>query len=182
MLIGAFAPWAKSVGLLNVSINGTDGQNDGWAIVGLAIGGAGALLLYRQKGRLWALGTLAAGALGALVTIYDRGNITDLANENESEFVALQVGWGLNLSMGASIALAVVGAVALLGNQSAPGMRTAEPAPPAQEASEPTVEAPAASSTSDEIENLAALRSRGVLTDEEFCLAKQRLLSGQAVD
>ena len=62
------------------------------------------------RGRL----TLLAGAAGAVVTIYDRGNLADVATENTASSPCFQVGWGLNLAIGASIVLGVVGLVALL--------------------------------------------------------------------
>jgi len=122
MLIGAFGPWGKAVGLLNVSISGTDGSNDGWFVVVAALVGAGAMLAYTRGTRLAALGVVLAGAVGVAVTYYDRGNITDASEANTSNLVSLQVGWGLNLAMGASAVLGIVGLVALLGNQEAPGM------------------------------------------------------------
>jgi hypothetical protein len=59
--------------------------------------------------RLAALGPLIAGIAAFAVTYSDRGNFTDAADE--SEYVALQVGWGLNLALGASLVLGVVGPV-----------------------------------------------------------------------
>jgi hypothetical protein len=173
MLIGAFGPWAKVIGIVNVSVSGTDGSNDGWLVVVAALAGIGALALYTwHKGRFWALGTVLAGVGGTFVTYHDRGNVTDVANDSTSELAAFQVGWGLNLALGASIVFGVVGGVALLGNQKAPGMRSelATPIPPL---TPPTV---GTSSLSGEIEQLAALHSRGVLSDEEYEAAKLRRL------
>ena len=147
MVIGSFGPWAKAVGLLNVSIGGTDASNDGWGVVVAAVVGAGALLLYWQGrtvlvlgrllgARFWALLTVLAGGGAAALTISDRGDVTNAANENTSTLVDLQVGWGLNLAIGASVVLGFVGLVALLGYQSAPRMSspsdTPEPVPPVE--------------------------------------------------
>ena len=122
MIIGSFGPWAKAVGLLNVSISGTDGSNDGWLVVAAAVLGAGAMVAYSRGSRFAALGVLIAGAAGAAVTYYDRGNVTEVNQAKTSDLIALQVGWGLNLATGASVVLGVAGLVALLGNQRAPGM------------------------------------------------------------
>jgi hypothetical protein len=193
MALGAFAPWGKSVGLINVSISGTDGANDGWLVVGSAAAGALCALWYSRGARLAALGVVLAGVAGAAVTIYDRGNLTDVAEANTSDLISLEVGWGLNLAMGASVVLAIIGAIALLGSQSAPGMRVAPATDPAAEAaaagvarveSSPSPDAdpralaepPAVGSTTGELERLADLQARGMLTDEEFRAAKQRLL------
>jgi len=123
MLVGAFGPWAKAIGLLNVSISGTDGSNDGWIVAGVAVAGAASLIAYAHGPRIAALGAALAGAAGGAVTYYDRNNITDASDASTTDLAVLQVGWGLNLAMGASVVLAVVGLVALLGNQDAPGMR-----------------------------------------------------------
>jgi hypothetical protein len=264
MVVGSFGPWGKAIGLVNASISGTDGANDGWLVVVSAVVGGLAIVLYSQRQRTWALGTVLAGAAGTAVTVNDRGNVTDTANDNTSNLVDFQVGWGLNLALGASVVLGVVGLVALLGNQRAPGMasssdplpssdgaesrpcptcghsmrRTASTCPHCGAGSTPWVlhedvwwaqndtgvwhwldaetntwkifEDPASSgspladltatsdnppdvvttdaksdkavgdglpSTSAELERLADLHARSVLTDEEFRLAKARLLN-----
>lgn len=185
MLIGSFGPWAKAIGLLNLSLSGTDGANDGWLVVGAAVIGAAALVLYDRayaawhpRAHLaWALGVLLAGAGGAAVTIYDRGDVTDAANENTSELVTLQVGWGLNLAMGASIVLGVVGLIALLRGLDVPNVKTESArqgvaSSPNASGAQPAV----AAATVGDISELADLHSRGALTDEEFRLAKERML------
>jgi hypothetical protein len=132
MAIGAFGPWAKAIGLVNTSIGGTDGSNDGWLVVAAAVAGAFALLLHaRGVQGIGAIGALLAGAGGAFVAIHDRGNVTDTANEKTSDLVTLQVGWGLNLAMGAAIGLGVVGFVALLGARTGPAATHTEVEDPA---------------------------------------------------
>src|SRR5436190_18147508 len=77
MLLGAFGPWAK---VLNISVGGTDGSNDGWLIVGAAVVSLGFVLtyaLYRASSRWVMLGPLLAGIAGAAVAIYERNNISD---------------------------------------------------------------------------------------------------------
>jgi hypothetical protein len=184
MMIGSFGPWAKAIGLVNVGIGGTDGANDGWLVVGCAVIGAAAIVLYDRAyavGRsevhlASALGLLLAGAGGAAVTIHDRGKVTGVAADNTSALVSFQVGWGLNLAMGASIVLAVVGLVALLRGFDAPDVTTTdvEVVAPRPNPSESHVTVTGA--TVDDISQLADLHSRGVLTDEEFRLAKERML------
>jgi hypothetical protein len=192
MVIGAFGPWAKAVGLVNVSVGGTDASNDGWGVVVAAVVGAAALVLYWRGrtvliggtllgARTWAVLTVLAGGASAALTIVDRGDVTDAANENTSALVDLQVGWGLNLAMAASLVLAIVGLVALVRYQSAPAMRADSDAVTAV-AAEPEVST-MPKSTAAEIHELSALHERGVLTDEEFRLAKHRALtSTNAVD
>jgi hypothetical protein len=178
MAIGAFGPWGKVIGFVNVSVSGTDGANDGWLVVGAAAAGAACLFAYSRGARIAALGTLLAGVGGALVTIYDRNKFTDAADESTSDLANIQVGWGLNLALGASVVLAIIGLIALLGNQSAPGMQAAPVAEPI--AAEPQAVATneqGTPSTSDELERLADLHARGVLSEEEFQTAKQRLLN-----
>lgn len=112
MIIGSFAPWATAFGLLN------------WLVVGAAVLGAGALHGYSRGWRIGALGALLAAAAAAAVTIYAGQTLLADANENPGH-VSLHVGWGLNLAMGASVLLGIVGLVALVGNERAPGMTVA---------------------------------------------------------
>jgi hypothetical protein len=106
------------IGLLNTSLSGTDGNNDGWLVVIAALVGVGSLALYVVGGKgIGAVGALLAGAAGAAVTIYDRGNISDLADESSTDLALIEIGWGLNLAMGASIVLALSGLIALLGGK-----------------------------------------------------------------
>jgi hypothetical protein len=192
MVIGAFGPWVKAVGLLNVSVSGTDGSNDGWVVVGVALLGVLAFALYERarRGRaaiqlLWSGAAALAGGAGAAVAIYDRGNVTDAAEENTSELATLGVGWGLNLVLGGSIVLAIVGAIAFFAgldrDEATVAVGTLPPTESEAVGGTPRASEPVHSQTAelaDDISRLAELHSRGVLTDEEFRLAKQRALSG----
>ena len=51
-------------------------------------------------------------------------------------------------------------------------------APPAEEAAAPAAPAPAATGITAQLQELAALHSAGVLTDEEFSEAKAKVLAG----
>jgi hypothetical protein len=106
MLIGAFGPWVKALG---VSANGTDGNNDGWLVVGAAVIGGGVFLLKRYS-RFAGIWPFLGGVAGTITTVYDRSNIKDAVEEG-GEFVRalVQVGWGLNLAMVASISFAASG-------------------------------------------------------------------------
>jgi len=73
MVIGAFGPWAKVLGL--VSISGTDDGGDGWIVIVAAVGGGIALLLWRTQSRRWLIGAVVAGGAGLATTIYDRIDI-----------------------------------------------------------------------------------------------------------
>jgi hypothetical protein len=109
-------------------VSGTDGSNDGWLIVVIAAVSAGVFLWARER-RFGAIGPILGGVLGAIVTIYDRGNLSD-AGEGELGEGLIQVGWGLNLAMIASISLALAGAVWLLTNKRGPTRPDeVEPAP-----------------------------------------------------
>jgi len=108
MLIGSFGPWAKAP---FASVGGTDGSNDGWLVVLLAVASAGLLYLRVKRGSSWPALVAALAGIGATaITISDRGNVSG------SEFAdagLVQVGWGLNLAMIASISLVVVSLVFL---------------------------------------------------------------------
>jgi hypothetical protein len=125
MAVGSFGPWAKA---LAVSVSGTDNSNDGWLVIGCAVIG---VVLYlalkgRRSGCFWAL---LAGVGGAAVTIYDRSNIQDKINSSDVGSL-LQVGWGLNLAMIASISLAVAGLAALASAKPQQAPVSAPPEPP----------------------------------------------------
>jgi hypothetical protein len=125
MLVGAIGPWA--VVLSVVSIGGLDGGNDGWIVVVVA---AAALIvlcafaLGASRRLVWPLPVL--GLAGLAVTAIDRRDVSELRddpgvsvediltdNPSPGPF-AVDVGWGLNLAMGASFSLVVASGVLLL--------------------------------------------------------------------
>jgi hypothetical protein len=115
--------------------------------------------------------------MGTAVTVYDRGNLSDAIDENESELAILQIGWGLNLALGASVALAVVSLIAFFTRHASTTVSDTAVAPSgvtAPRGTEPSM-SPAAA---DGIRELAQLHSEGLLTDEEFRAGKERLLPG----
>ena len=107
MVVGSFGPWAKVLGF---SVSGTDGSNDGWFVVAIAVIAGGVFLWQRETTRA-GLAAIAGGVLGASIAIYDRANIDDAASDAGEFGELVQVGWGLNLAMVASISLAIAGAV-----------------------------------------------------------------------
>lgn len=109
MLIGAFGPWAKVLGL--ISVNGTDLDHDGWIVVVAAV--LGGLLLFATRTARAAGGwALVAGLVGAATTIYDHHRMTSLISKGGPIASALiHVGWGLNLAMAASVSLTLSGLV-----------------------------------------------------------------------
>ena len=122
MVVGAFGPWAKVIGLVNVSVSGTDGGRDGWGVVAAAVVGALALVAWDRKNRLFAIGTLLAGGASTVLCYSDRQDVAKIADENTSTLGAFEVGWGLNLALAGSFVFGIVGLVALLGNPNAPDM------------------------------------------------------------
>lgn len=117
MLIGAFGPWAKVFGF---SVSGTDGSNDGWFVVVIAVATA-ALFIWKRETRAAGISAIVGGTIASLVTIYDRQNLTPSSDDGEVLEGLVQVGWGLNLAMLASISLGVAGIV---------WMRSAKTEPP----------------------------------------------------
>lgn len=109
MLIGGFGPWATVFG---ISVDGTNG--DGWVVViaGALAGG----LCYWKRERHWAgAWAIAGGAVGLLTTGYDRGHLESVISRGGSFAQALvQVGWGLNLALIASVSMLVAGAVGVV--------------------------------------------------------------------
>jgi len=121
-VIGAFGPWAK---VLGQSVGGTDGSNDGWLVVAAAL--VGSLLFYATRGqRAGAVWALLGGIAGTAVTLYDRSNMQNAINHGGALTQALvQIGWGLNLSLVASISMALAAVVYLMQQRT-----TEQPLPP----------------------------------------------------
>jgi hypothetical protein len=175
MAIGAFGPWIKAVGLANVTVSGTDGGNDGWLVLVAAIFGASAFAVYHGGHRLPALVACLAGVCSAFVTIHDRRNLSTAIEGDTGGLVAVDVGWGLNLAMVSSLALAAVGLTAFIWWETQPPPHPEERTATRSQ-TRATRPAETKSSTVEEIERLAELRTRGMLTDDEFSRAKERLL------
>jgi hypothetical protein len=110
MVVGSFGPWAK---VLAFTVSGTDGSNDGWFVVAIAVV-AGAVFLWKRETTRAGFAAIVGGVLGASVAIYDRSNLKDVASEGGELGELVQVGWGLNLAMVASISLAIAGAAWIL--------------------------------------------------------------------
>lgn len=143
MIVGAFGPWVKALGQ---SVGGTDGSNDGWLVVAAAV--IGGLLFYvlreRRAGGVWAL---LAGGAGIAITLYDRSNVQNAIDNGGAFTQALvQVGWGLNLALAASVSMAVAAVVYLMqarqAEQPLPPPVSAPPPVPASPTPAPPLMAP----------------------------------------
>ncbi len=110
MVVGSFGPWAK---VLGVTVSGTDGNNDGWFVVAIAVV-AGAVFLWKRGKPQAGFAAIVGGVLGASVAMYDRSNVKDAASGGGELGELVQVGWGLNLALVASISLAIAGGVWLV--------------------------------------------------------------------
>jgi Na+/proline symporter len=110
MVVGSFGPWAHVLGL---SVGGTDGSNDGWFVVAAAVIAAAAFVWQRETARA-GVAAIVGGALGAIATGYDWSNLKDAAAESSELADLVEVGWGLQLALVASVSLAVAGVVWVL--------------------------------------------------------------------
>ena len=141
-LVGAFGPWLR---VLGQSVGGTDGSNDGWLVVAAA--GLGALLYYLNRAhRIAGMWGLLGGIAGTAVTLYDRSNVQNAIDQGGTLAAGLvQVGWGLNLALAASVSLAIAGAVSWYSARpgAQPEPLSSEP-PPAAAPSPPSMPPPAA--------------------------------------
>jgi hypothetical protein len=108
MVLGAFGPWVKALGQ---SVGGTDGSNDGWLVVAAAV--IGGLLFYvTRRHRAAGVWAFLGGIAGVAVTLYDRSNVQDAIDRGGLFAQALvQVGWGLNLALAASVSMSLAAAV-----------------------------------------------------------------------
>ena len=107
MVVGSFGPWAKVPGS---TVSGLDGSNDGWFVVAIAVV-ACAVFLWKRRKTQAGFAAIVGGVLGASVAMYDRSHLKDAVSEGGELGELVQVGWGLNLAMVASISLAIAGAV-----------------------------------------------------------------------
>jgi hypothetical protein len=105
MVVGAFGPWAKVLGL--VTINGTDDGRDGWIVVAaaaVAAVGVGCFVVWRRRW-LFILPVLA-GAAAAATAAYD---ISDIKSLGPSDTLlgsdVIDTGWGIYLALAGSISL-----------------------------------------------------------------------------
>lgn len=99
MLVGAFGPWAKVLGI--VTIHGTDDGKDGWIVVGAAGVAAVVLLFLTWKPWRWlALLSLIAGGIAGATAGYD---ITDINGLGGGRAASAQ--WGIYLALAGSILL-----------------------------------------------------------------------------
>ena len=127
MVVGSFGPWAKVLGF---TVSGTDGSNDGWLVVAIAVS-AGAVFLWKRETARAGLSAIVGGVLGAAVAMYDRSNLKDAASGSGELGELVQVGWGLNLALVASISLAIAGGVWFVkAEEPSPTMQPAEPVEP----------------------------------------------------
>jgi hypothetical protein len=114
MVIGSFGPWVKALG---TSVGGTHGSHHGWVVVGAAAIGV-ALFVLTRAAKVAGLWALLAGAVGAYVTVHDRSNLSDgIGQVGLLGSVAVQIGWGLNVALIASISFAVAGVVWMIIHQ-----------------------------------------------------------------
>jgi hypothetical protein len=103
LTLGAFGPWVR---VLGISVNGTDGSNDGWIVAGIALVALLCVLAQHRTALLPVVGLLA-GLSGVAITLYDRHHLTT-AIDDAGVFGSLAgVGWGLNLALAASASVAV---------------------------------------------------------------------------
>jgi hypothetical protein len=106
MLVGAFGPWAKVLGI--ATVNGTDGGRDGWIVVGAAVVAAAVIFSFVRWPMRWLLALpILAGLAGAATAAYDINDINSLAPSSDSLFGGVDVvdtGWGSTLHSSAQLA------------------------------------------------------------------------------
>lgn len=206
MALGAIGPWAR--GPLGTTVNGLDGSNDGWILIGAAAITVLCLWLHRRSaGRGSLMLMLLAGLISGGVTLYDRQSGSTATG---GSFDVVEVGWGVNLGLAASVGL-VVCVLALFARRSS--LRKARsdtvetwPEPIALEPPAPVSAATVSQKVAEtrepeqrttirhsppersmifggiatELERLAVLHTSGALDVEEFRAAKAQLLQGPA--
>lgn len=167
LIIGSFGPWAKAFAL---SVSGTDGSNDGWVTLVAAV--LGLLAVWRRYAsglRGAGLGMTVAAGLGLATSIYDRNHIQHVSSQSLN---LISVGWGLNLTLAASVVLGLCGLRFLFGAEDIrvePTAALAQTALPAQ--------AHAPRSSAARFAELSELRQKGLISDEEYETKRAALLA-----
>jgi hypothetical protein len=91
MVIGAFGPWAKVLGV--VSVNGTDAAHHGWFLIAFALLGA-LLLVATRTSRAAGTWAVLAGLAGAALTIHDHQRLSSAISKGGPITQAfVSVGW-----------------------------------------------------------------------------------------
>jgi hypothetical protein len=160
MIVGASGPWAT---LGPASVNGLDGQRDGWGV--LVVGGIAAIaatILYFRRSKILVGVIILMGAASTALCIYDWQDIggADLGGG----ILLASVGWGLQLCVGASVGLIVATIVGVAIGRREPSTASLAPAPPQGD------------SRVAALAQLSEMRSAGALTDAEFQAEKTRIL------
>jgi hypothetical protein len=99
VVIGVFAPWVTTIGLINVSINGVASWSaDGWAfLLGAGLALAALYRYHTRSSRRALIGIEVLGLIGIIGAVAEIVRIQrDLNSSNGGEsFVHLSLGWGL---------------------------------------------------------------------------------------
>jgi hypothetical protein len=103
---------------------------------------------------------------GAAVGLYDRRHLRGLGG-------LVQVGWGLNLVLAASVVLVVMSFVLM--SKTKP--RTVGPDDAVEDDGQGVV-AMAGAPETDRLERLGELRDKGLITDDEFAAKRAEILAG----
>ena len=135
MVIGAFGPWATVFGGL-VSRSGVDG-GDGWFLIGGAAVGVPLLLTGATRNKMiWAT---IVGGICIVVSIVD---LSDAKKIVDNAFGLVDVGWGLYMSVIASIAFTIQALRVAIDPALVAPSGTAPPPPAAQPTAAPPADPP----------------------------------------
>ncbi len=107
MVVGVYGAWVK-VG--PTTLGGTTAGARGWIVLAAGLLAAG-LAWFRRATRSAGVYVFAAGAAALIAAIYDRTHLAAIVGGGSVVTAAAGAGWGLYVALGASISLAVAGAV-----------------------------------------------------------------------
>jgi hypothetical protein len=174
MAIGAFGPWAKALG---VTVSGTDGSNDGWVVIVLAVLAGLFVWGYAYNGSTGLCVLTALAGIGAFATaLHDRRRVTHAS-------ALIQVGWGLNLDLVASAVLVVMALVLASRSKRVPAPAAAAAVDSPMPATNPLGKASVTPTAvpqdeASRLQKLAELRDRGLISTEEYDAKRAEILSG----
>jgi hypothetical protein len=114
LIVGSLLPWVKAeAGFISVSKNGVDGDGVFTLVLGAAIA---LVFLLSRRPRRAAVAVTILGGIAAAIAAYDTIDISKKADEitrNATVSINADVGIGLWLALGGSIAVLIGGVLAL---------------------------------------------------------------------
>jgi hypothetical protein len=106
MIAGVYGSWV-TVG--DSGVAGTSEGSHGWIVLGAALLAAG-VCWFRRASRSAGVYVALAGVTALAAVLWDRSHLEETVGGGKVVAASAQAGWGLDVALGGSISLVVVGA------------------------------------------------------------------------